>query len=313
MTHYRKLHGTLQLSLLAILVACFTTTRADAFTHIVKPGETLAQIAMRVYGDAKLEVVLAGANALDSQGGSAPVPGMRLEVPAPGFHRVTAGETWSDLALAWLGDSKRADVLARVNNAVAWIAPVDGLEIQIPFVLTFIAGDNDRVDAVALRYLGDSNRAWEIDAYNGRKISPQVKDPLALKRGDVVLVALLALRLTDEGKAEARRGLERGKVEGSSMTLDAQRRADSELPLLLTDVRGGRYLDAVTRGNRVLGSGDLTKAQLATLHRALLEAYVALDASGAAAGACAAWRTSDPSGKLDPVLVSPKIRAACPR
>jgi hypothetical protein len=299
--------------LVAIVATIASTKRAEAFTHIVKPGETLAQIAVRVYGDAKLEVVLAGANALDSQGGSAPVPGMRLEVPAPGYHRVVAGETWGDLALVWLGDVKRADVLARVNNAVAWIPPVDGLEIQIPFVLTFIAGDNDRVDAVALRYLGDANRAWEIDAYNGRKVSPQVKDPLALKRSDVVLVPLLSLRLTDEGKAEARRGLERGKVEGASMTLDAQRRADSELPLLLADVRGGRYLDAVTRGNRVLGSGDLTKAQLATLHRALLEAYVALESTGAAAGACAAWRTSDPAGKLDPDLVSPKIRAACPR
>ena len=81
---------------------------AHAFTHLVLPGETLAQIASRVYGDPKLEYVLAGANALDVTGGSAIVPGMRLEIPAPAYHHVMLNETWYELALAWLGDPKRA-------------------------------------------------------------------------------------------------------------------------------------------------------------------------------------------------------------
>ncbi|HEY5145369.1 MAG TPA: LysM domain-containing protein, partial [Polyangiaceae bacterium] len=51
---------------------------AAAFTHIVKPGETLALIAERIYGEPKREVVLVGANALDVQGGTVIVPGMRL-------------------------------------------------------------------------------------------------------------------------------------------------------------------------------------------------------------------------------------------
>src|SRR6516162_11324328 len=79
------------------------STRALAFPHVVEPGETLAQIAQRVYGDAKLETVLVGANALDSQGGTIIARGMRLEVPAPGHHTVVQGETWADLALLWLG------------------------------------------------------------------------------------------------------------------------------------------------------------------------------------------------------------------
>ena len=72
-------------------------TPSAAFSHIVKPGETLSQIAARVYGDARKETILAGANALDVQGGSAIVPGMRLEIPAPGHHTVVAGDrgtTW---------------------------------------------------------------------------------------------------------------------------------------------------------------------------------------------------------------------------
>ena len=282
---------------------------AHAFPHVVKPGETLAQIAQRVYGSAKYEVVLAGANFLDVQGGSAPVPGMRIEVPAPGYHRVSAGETWGQLALAWLGDPKRADVLARMNHAVSWVPPVDGQEIQIPYVLTVIAGDSDKVDQIAKRYYGDPNRAWELDAYNARKEPEQ--GPLNLKRGEVMLVPLLDLTLTEQGRTEARAAMGGAGAQAGGGALDAQRRAEAELPALLADVRAGRWLDAVSRGNRILGSGDLTHAQLATVHRALLEAYVALDAPGAAAGSCAAWRANDPSTKLDPALVSPKIRAIC--
>ena len=81
---------------------------ARAFPHVVQPGETLAQIAQRTYGEAKLETVLVGANALDVQGGSAIVSGMRIEIPAPGHHKVTEGETWAELSLSWLGDTKRA-------------------------------------------------------------------------------------------------------------------------------------------------------------------------------------------------------------
>jgi hypothetical protein len=47
------------------------------------------------------------------------------------------------------------------------------------------------------------------------------------------------------------------------------------------------------------------------VHRALLEAYVAFDARPAAAAACVAWRSNDPTAVLDPVRVSPKILAAC--
>lgn len=298
----KRLVVTLTLALLF-----FTPRGARAFTHIVLPGETLAQIAARVYGDPKLENVLAGANALDVVGGSAIVPGMRLEVPAPSYHHVMTNETWYGLALAWLGDTKRCDALATVNNGQSWIAPEEGREIVIPAVLTIIAGDNENDMTIAGRYLGDVNKAWVVDAYNFRKTGP-------FRHGEVVLVALPDLTLTVRGKAEARDAMDRERVEGQGGTHDAQKRADLELPALLADVRGGRWVSAVARGNSVLALGELTRQQQASVHRALLEAYVALDAPGLAAGECTAWRAADPSAKFDvsPVdTVSPKIRAAC--
>jgi LysM repeat protein len=278
--------------------------RAQAFTHVVQQGETLAQIAQRVYGDAQLESVLVGANALDVEGGSAIVAGQRIEVPAPGHLRITDHKTWPDIALTFLGEAKRADVLARANGAVSWVPPVEGQEVVIPPVISHIASENDTSEKLARRYMGDANRGWELDAYNGRKPGP-------LRRGEVILVFLADLSLTEQGKAEARRGAERAGSETAGAAHEAQRNGEAEMPNLLSHVRGGRYVDAVALGNRLLGSGELTKPQLAVVHKSLLEAYVALDASGAAVGACAAWRANAREIRLDPKTVSPKIRAAC--
>jgi LysM repeat protein len=278
---------------------------AYAFTHIVRPGETLAQIAERVYGDAKLESVLVGANALDAQGGTVIALGMRLDVPAPGHHTVLQGETWAELAVSWLGtsDMARVELLAHANKGVPWVAPVEGQEIEIPAVLTYIAGDNETINAVAQRFWEDANRGWELNVYNRR-------EGVQVRRGEAVLVPMASLHLTEAGRAEARAAAERDGASGG-MALEQQRRADGELPLLLADVRYGRYAEAVARGNRLVGGGALTHPQLSVVHRALLEAYVALDARAAAAAACAAWKSNEPSPRLNPVRVSPKIRAVC--
>jgi LysM repeat protein len=277
-----------------------------AFTHVVSQGETLAQLAIKVYGTPRFETAIAGANALDAHGGSAIVPGQPIEIPAPAHHRVQEGENWFGLARMFLGDNRRGETLARANNAVAWVPPVPNQEIEIPAVVAHIAAEGETVAGLAQRYLGDINKAWVLDAYNFRKGDQK------LLRGDVVLVPLLDLGLTEEGKKEARAAAERTRTEGGGQAFEAQRRAESDIPPLLADVRAGRYVDAVSKGNKLLGSGELTKPQLASIHRALLEAYVALEAHGQAAGACAAWKSNTGGDvKLDPKTTSPKIRAAC--
>ena len=293
----------------AIWIAAITSAAlardAHAFIHVVQPGESLSGIATRVYGNAKMETILAGVNALDVQGGSAVVAGMRLEIPAPWHHRIVPGETWPKLARAYLGDGDRADVLARSNGAVAWIAPTEGTEVRVPFVMTVIASGGDKTTDLALRYLGDRDRTWQIHAYNGIENSELV-------RGQVVLIPLVDIQLTDAGREEASKaaGLDRSEAAGSA--LDTQKKISAELPELLADVRTGRWVESVARGSRMLGTPDLSRAQLATIHRALTTTYVALDAKNLAATECLAWKANDPSAKdLDPMAVSPKIRAIC--
>ena len=172
--------------------------------------------------------------------------------------------------------------------------------------LTVIVSESDTIVNLAYKYLGNTDQAWTLTHYN------QLKKP-KLHRGEILLVPLTKLALTDEGKraAAAAASSTRSETEGRART--EQQRVQLELPALLADIRQGRYVEAVRRGNRFLASGALTKNQLSVVHRQLLEAYAALHASGLAAGACASWRKLDPRAALEPVMTSPKVIAACRR
>jgi hypothetical protein len=278
---------------------------AAAFTHIVQKTETLAQIAERTYGRIQYESILVAANALDAQGGSPIVPGQRLEIPALDHRIVNAGDTWPALALALLGDADRATVFARANGSMPWIPPPEGAEIVVPYNLRYIATEKDNIVTIAQKFT-EKEKAWMLDQYNKLKGQP-------IRRGDEVLIPLTNLPLTDAGRAEAAAADAATRTQAHGMTREAQRRVDLDMPVLLADVRGGRYVDAVTLGGRLLGMGDLTKAQLGLIYRQLTEAYAALDAPGLAAAACAAWREHDSKARLDPVMLSPKIMTACTR
>lgn len=287
-----------------VVLAMLLPRAASAFPHIVRSGETLARIAERVYGRVEAEQILVAANGLDNGRGIAIAPGMRLEIPAVGHHRVNAGETWPWLADQLLGSADRSDVLAYANKAKSWIAPTEGQEIVVPYNLRYITATGDSILTVAYRLLGDRDKAWMLHRYNHLGNQP-------LRRGELVLVPLIDLELTAEGKQEAAAAGALVRSEGAGSARDAQRRTDAELPLLAADVHNGRYVDAVVRGNRLLGSGSSSRPQLALIHQKLVEAYVALDAIGLAETSCLLWREADPSAVLDPVELSPKIVRAC--
>jgi hypothetical protein len=209
------------------------------------------------------------------------------------------------LADRFLGDKARADVLAGANQAVAWVPPSEGQHIEVPAVFSHVASETETMPEIARLYLGNPNRAWELDRYNFRK------DGAPLGKGEIILIPVDGLTLTREGETEAR---ETAAGEASGAGRAVQRRVDALLPQMLSDVEHGRYLDAVVKGNQLLGSGDLSRAEEAQIDRGLVEAYVALSLTGLAASTCARWLAAAEGGTralLDPKLVSPKIRAAC--
>jgi hypothetical protein len=286
---------------LALLLA---TAPSSAYVHTIRPGQTLADVADFAYGDPKKESVLVGANALDLKGGSQVAAGMHIHVPAPTFTRAVKGDTWPALSQTWLGHAERSFILARANNMVPWVPPEEGREILVPAMVSHIANEGDDIVSIAKRYLGkEAHFAWELNLFNQR-------EGVETKPGEVILVPMADLTLTQLGKEEAKRsGLAIG-AEGGGVSYQAQKRAEGEMPTLLADIRGGRYVDAITRGNTLLGLGDLSKNELSLVYKSLTVAYVALDATGAAAGACKAW-IAQGGADLDPRWTSPKVRAVC--
>lgn len=290
------------LALLGLLTIASST--AHAFPHVVQPGETLAQISERVYGHIEMEKVLVAANGLDAGNGFSISPGMRLEIPAQAHYRVSSGDTWQSLAQALLGDPERADVLSISNDSSPWMPLVEGTELRIPYNLRVIVGPTDSLVSIAQRFMGSKEKAWTLDRYNHLKSEPP-------KRGQIILVPVVNLKLSERGREEAIAATAFERSEAAGASREVQRRVDSEMPGLLNDVRSGRYVDAVAKGSKMLSSGELSKAQQSLIHRQMLEAYVALDAYGLAATSCRAWRESDPSVDLDGVYLSPKIIDAC--
>ncbi len=291
-----------RLSLTACVLAAVTSvTDAIAFPYVMKPTQTLVEIAGVMYGDPGMERVLVAANVLET---TKPRDGLRLEIPAVAHRRAAAGDTWAALAAELLGHADRADVLSAANDSSPWKIPTEGAELIVPYNLRVTVGPTDSLVTIALRFTGRRENAWILDKYNRFGGTPP-------KRGDLVLVPLSELRLTDEGKRAARAAGQDERSEAEGTAREAQKKAETELPALLGDVRMGRYLDAAVRGLRVLSYGELSREQLAQIHRALLDTFVALDARGHAGASCRAFREAAPDAPLDPVYTSPKVLAAC--
>ena len=295
------------LTLLVLLDLGAVSHTAQAFTHVVVQGDTLASIAEKYYGKIQYEKFLVDANLLALEGGSPIVKGMRLEVPAVGHRTVKRGDTWELLAAQLLGSAQRSDVLSMANGSSPWLTPEEGAELIVPYNLrVLVTGSNETLVTIAFKYYGDMNKAWVLDRYNGfngHKIEPH----------DVVLVPLTDLPLSELGKKAAQESADRTCSEAQGSVRDAQRKVSQEIPALIADVKGGRYVDAAARGSRFLASAALTEPEQALVNRQLLEAYVALDATGLATQACTEWRKRDKNAVLDPVELSPKILAACAR
>jgi len=286
------------------LLSQLVPAKADAFPLVVQPGDTLAGIAQRVYGRVEYEGLLVSANGLEPHGGIAIVPGLRLEVPALAYRRVAPGDTWAALATTFLGSPARAPVLAFANDGKPWLAPTENAEIVIPYNLRFVAEGGESVSAVAERFLGDKKHAWMVAGYNG------IDNDVVLEAGHLLLIPLADLQLTAEGQRAALSALEGWGAVGGERRAE-QAAAGAELPSLIADVRNGRYAEAVARGVALLVGSSLTTPQRATVHRQLLEAYAALGATGRAADACREWRKAAPRAPVDPVVMSPKLVAAC--
>lgn len=292
--------------LVALLFALMFPARATAqeraaFMHVVRPGETLASIAQRYYGDPRRESVLVAENGLTTQGGAAIVVGLRLAIPWVSYHRVRPGQSWAAIAMEHYGDARRVSALIDANLDAAGNQPPEGAELLVPYPLRHVARQGDTVRRVAQLYYDDQGEAQTLFRFNSVRRQ-------RLPRGRIVLVPLADLLLSEEGRAVVEAATGQTVPEGD--VRDLQGRINEELPLLREHVRRGRYAEAVALGNRLVGAGDLTSIQTVSIYRELAVAYVALDRNDLAVQAFAEALRRNPDLELDTRRTSPTVLRA---
>jgi LysM repeat protein len=292
-----------------LLAVSLVASRAGAdpvISHVVRPGDTLASIAERYYGDPRRESVLVAENGLASEGGSAIVEGLRLVIPSVGYHTVQEGETWAELAKRFYGDARRAFVLLEANSGAPGAQPDPGAELLIPYPLRHVARQNETVREVAAEYYGRKNIAEgtkRIYRFNRDRVRRA-----RLQRGSILLVPLSDLVLSQRGREFAKKQASGRQIGGE--VRDRQARIDAELPLLRENVSRGRYAEAVALGSGLLGGGQLTGNQVVTIQKELAIAFVALGQEDLAARAFAEALKRQPDLELDSISTSPKVLRA---
>jgi LysM repeat protein len=294
----------LSLLLGTVLVLLSSGAKAQAvYTHAVQEGDTLASIAQRYYGDPTREAVLREANRMKGTGVNGLVSGSWIFVPMVTFYRVGKDETWKSLAARFFGREARAATLIEANKGSRRVEPDEGAELLVPYPLRHVVGPGETLSKIAKMYMPDSPLSLKrIRRFNaGARI----------ERGQVVLVPLFDLRLAGEGRAEASAAFARASGGGAAKA--AQDEVESSLPELIEQVKKAAFAEAVSLGNRLLGTQSLTSTQVVTIQKELAVAYVALERTDLAEASFRAALALQPNLELDTVRTSPRVLEAFTR
>jgi hypothetical protein len=269
-------------------------------------GDSAEALAERYYGEAWAARALLLANGKNGFGRRLPRlrPGAAVRLPTAWSYRIRPGDTWSIIARDYLGDGSHARFLARVNHKEyrpGEAAPT-GHVITIPTLLRVQVPHRFGLAPLVARLLDRRARdprvrrlvEW-VRRFNG--IGGR------LRTGQRLVIPLASLRLLGWYLPNSLPRSDPG----------TRRRARRRLGQARTDLRHGRYASAAARLGPVLGWSGLPDAQRVQALRLRCTAWVALGRRALALRAAREALRIQPSLTLDPVDVSPKVRAVFQR
>jgi LysM repeat protein len=174
----------------AALLFCFIAASAHAQTATqtirVKPKDSLDLIAAEYYGDRDGAIFIIAENKLKTPVKLAPFS--RLRIPVTRDIVTQEGDTFESLAETYLGDKKRAQILADFNELDVNETPATGTPLTIPFQVTHTAQGTETLVSIAQTYLDDPKQADFIRKYN-------FLDKTSLEKGESVLVPVLTVHM----------------------------------------------------------------------------------------------------------------------
>ena len=291
------------ISAILVLAVGVLSSVADAqavYTHAVQEGDTLASIAQRYYADPTREAILREANRMKGAGSSGLVPGSWIFVPVVSYYRVSTDETWKSIATKFYGKPARSATLSEANEGNRRIEPDHGAELLVPYPLRHVVAPGETLAKIAKLYMPDS----PLSLRRLRRFNAGAR----IERGQVVLVPLFDLRLAGEGRSEASAAFV--LAAGGGAAKSAQDEVESSLPMLISQVEKAQFAEAVSLGNRLLGTTSLTSTQVVTIQKELAVAYVALERRDLAEASFRAALSLQPNLELDTVRTSPRVLEA---
>lgn len=271
-----------------------------ALSRQVRPGETADKLAKRFYGKPFAARILLLANGLDglSKRPAELKVGTTISMPTAWSYRIRPGDTFAGLARDYLGDKGQAGFLAWINGKdVRQPAPA-GHVIIVPAVVRVKVPRR-----LSLRKLGALLLSAKPKSEAVKRLVRRIRKYNGLVGGigrrRTLVVPFVRLRLLGwflpSGLPDADPG--------------TQRRARTRLRRAVKDLRAGRYLEVVVGLSPVMRLTGLTVAVKLRMHHLLCTAYVALARGRLALAEARAVLALDPGFRLDPVQISPKVRA----
>lgn len=281
---------------LLVLVALVATASAQGHTQAyrVKQNDTLDVIAAEFYGDRSYAKLIVAENKLKKRIQT----GQRLRIPVTREIVTDKGDTFESLAQTYLGDSRRAVVLADFNEHDVTDIPPIGTLISIPIQITHVAQAPESLAQVATAFWGDAKQADVLRRYN-------FLDRNTLEKGESVIVPMIKVRVRKpnglDADAKARRAEQHEAVAAATRALPVARTA-----WLQGDFAGVKAaLEPLAERVDYLATPDAIEVGLL-----LGKAQLAFDEPKQAVATFARVLDRKPTHVLSPYSDSPKVIAA---
>ncbi|MCZ6569335.1 MAG: LysM peptidoglycan-binding domain-containing protein [Deltaproteobacteria bacterium] len=268
---------------------------AGELRHEVQPDQTLGEISQLYYGDARYAEVIRCYNGLDSS----PIRAQsQLSMPQLEQHTVTAGDSWSALALRYWGDASLHRELALYATGRSDAALKVGQKLRIGPLISYRLASGDTLASVSRRFYGHPDRATALARLN------RVKHPRRLQVGARVKVPIAEL-----GSAAAAPPSPEPAVRVEVAAAPVPDRFEAALQRALNTQLDGRYDDALEQLEAlrptILAEGS--RSERVFLLEQLTFVYAAFDRDEDVCNGYRALLQLEPQLEWDGDRISPKI------
>ena len=303
------------LALFALLLVTSGVVQAEEFTHVIRNGDTLSQIAKHYYGASWKSSYITCRNELDEK--ETPDEGRRIILPTSWIYTVRRGDSVGKIAKRFLGDIVRHKAIMAFNKLRNPYDLKVGAELIMPYHMRCLIQPGDTLHIIARRYYRQYAKigAVVIKDYNknqgelkpGRKLTIPIFDPMSLKLKEKGLPPIGNQTETNEDKPSGGSWLFGDNKESNKKPKKSDRLAiQRSYNIAVKNYENGDFHVACDSFEELLVE-DLIEKEKARVMMYLGFCSIAFNDTDDALDYFQQWLRLQPDAKLDPITTSPKI------